>query len=87
MLGTAPLVSRVAGAQPLNSPVVKLATKAFRELVDLVTQLVISSAVTTNPFVFPLARVNSESVRDALIKLFEITGLASEMVITTDNAT
>jgi len=39
---------RIAGAQPLNTSVVKLATKVFRKLVDLVTQLVREIAVSTS---------------------------------------
>jgi len=37
-------------------------------------------------FAFPLPKVNSKTVCDALLRMFEITGIASEMVITSDNA-
>ena len=49
--------------------------------------LVVICSASRYPFVFPLSKVNSRSICDALIKMFEITGLASEMVITSDNAT
>jgi len=38
------------------------------------------------PFAFPLSKVNSKTVCDALLRMFEITSIASEMVITSNNA-
>ena len=48
--------------------------------------LIVICSASRYPFVFPLSKVNSKSVCDALLKMFEITGIASEMVITSDNA-
>jgi len=38
------------------------------------------------PFAFPLSTVNSKTVCDALLRMFEIIVIASERVITSDNA-
>jgi Integrase core domain len=48
--------------------------------------LIVICSATRYPFVFPLTKVNSENVCDAFLKMFEITGIASEMAITRDNA-
>jgi len=47
--------------------------------------LIIDSA-TRYPFAYPLRAANTKNICDALIKMFEITGIASEMVLTSDNA-
>ena len=47
--------------------------------------LIIDSA-TRYPFAYPLRAVNTKNIRDALMKMFELTGIASEMVLTSDNA-
>jgi transposase InsO family protein len=49
--------------------------------------LIVICSASRYPFTYPLTKVNSKNVCDALVKIFEITGLASEMVLTSDNAT
>jgi hypothetical protein len=48
--------------------------------------LIVICSASRYPFAFPLSKVNSKSVYDALLKMFEITGVAHEMVIKSDNA-
>jgi len=48
--------------------------------------LIASCSAWHYPFAFPLSKVNSKTVCDALLRMFEITGIASEMIITSDNA-
>jgi transposase InsO family protein len=47
--------------------------------------LVICSA-TRYPWAFPLHAPTAKNVCEALIKMFEVTGIANEMVLTSDNA-
>jgi transposase InsO family protein len=48
--------------------------------------LVIICSASRYPFVYPLSVVNTKSICEALLKMFEVTGIASEMVLTSDNA-
>jgi len=48
--------------------------------------LVVICAATHYTFAFPLTAPTTRNICNALIKMFEITGLPSEMVITSDNA-
>jgi len=47
--------------------------------------LIIDSA-TRYPYAYPLRAANTKNICDALMKMFELTGIASEMVLTSDNA-
>ena len=49
------------------------------------TVLIIDSA-TRYPFAYPLRMANTKNICDALMKMFEITGIAIEMVLTSVNA-
>ena len=48
--------------------------------------LVVICAATHYPFAFPLTAPTTRNISNALMKMFEITGKPTEMVITSDNA-
>ena len=48
--------------------------------------LVVICAVTHYPFAFPLTAPTTRNICNALMKMFEVTGIHSEIIITSDNA-
>jgi hypothetical protein len=48
--------------------------------------LLVICVATRYPWAFPLRTATAKNVCDALLKMFEVTGIASEIVVTSDNA-